>query len=227
MDIKEAVKERHSVRKYLSKPIEEEKRNRLLEIIDECNKESGLNIQLICDDPDCFNTLIARYGRFRNVNNYIAMVGNKNISRLDEKCGYYGERLVLEAQMMGLNTCWVGGTYGKGKCKADKDSGEKIVLVIAIGYGEETGVKHRSKPVDKICDIPESEMPLWFKNGLKAAMMAPTAINQQSFRITLAGEEAIITAKGKGPFVNVDLGIVKYNFEAVSGHRVSPPISFS
>ncbi len=220
MDIKEALKGRHSVRKYLSKPIEEEKRKRLNEIIDECNRESGLSIQLICDDPDCFNTLIARYGRFRGVNNYIALVGNKDTLDLEEKCGYYGEKLVLEAQMMGLNTCWVGGTYGKGKCKADRDAGEKIVLVIAIGYGEESGTVHRSKPVQKLCDVPESDMPAWFKEGVEAALMAPTAINQQSFRISLSGNKPMITAKGNGPFVKVDLGIVKYNFEAASGHRV-------
>ena len=220
MDIKEALRERHSVRKYLSKPIEEEKRARLNEIIEECNRESGLNIQLICDDPDCFNTLMARYGRFRGVNNYIALVGNKNIDNLDEKCGYYGEKLVLEAQMMGLNTCWVGGTYGKGKCHANTDAGEKIVLVIAIGYGEESGTVHRSKPAQKLCDVPESDMPEWFKEGVEAALMAPTAINQQSFRISLNGDEAVITAKGNGPFIKVDLGIVKYNFEVASGHRV-------
>ena len=150
--------------------------------------------------------------------NYIAIVGNKKMKKLEEMAGYYGQQLVLVAQDMGLNTCWVGGSYGKGKCKADKEKGEKIVCIIALGYGENEGVKHKSKPVSKLCNVPEEEMPIWFKNGMVAAMMAPTALNQQKFYVTLDGEDVIITAQ-KRPFAKVDLGIVRYNFEAVTGRK--------
>ncbi|MBO5550412.1 MAG: hypothetical protein J5966_00500 [Lachnospiraceae bacterium] len=122
MDIREAIKARHSVRQYKDIPIEQEKREAIEELIRTCNEESGLNIQLICDDPECFDTLITHYGWFRNVKNYIAIVGRKSLPDLEELGGYYGERIVLEAQRMGLNTCWVGGIYGKGKCKADKSA---------------------------------------------------------------------------------------------------------
>lgn len=219
MDIKEAIKERHSVRKYKDMPIEEEKKNKLVELIKQANDESGLNIQLICDDPECFDTFMAHYGKFSNVKNYIAIVGKKSLENVEELGGYFGQKIVLEAQMMGLNTCWVGGTYGKGKCKADVESGEKIFCVIAIGYGEEEGVKHKSKPVEKVCDVDKENMPTWFKNGMVAALMAPTALNQQKFHVSLNNDEVTITAK-MGPFTKVDLGIVKYNFEAGSGHKV-------
>ena len=218
MDLREAIKSRHSVRKYKNIPIPEDLVAKLNMLIDACNAESGLHIQLILDDPECFDTLLGRYGMFRNANNYLALVGPKSLPRLEELCGYYGPQIVIAAQMMGLNTCWVAGTYSRGKCKADQESGEKIVCVIAIGYGETQGVKHKSKPVSKICDVPEEEMPVWFKNGVKAAMMAPTAMNQQKFMITLDGDKAVITA-GCGPMTNIDLGIVRYNFEAVSGHK--------
>ena len=218
MDLREAIKSRHSVRKYKNIPIPEDLVAKLNMLIDACNAESGLHIQLILDDPECFDTLLGRYGMFRNANNYLALVGPKSLPRLEELCGYYGQQIVIAAQMMGLNTCWVAGTYSRGKCKADQESGEKIVCVIAIGYGETQGVKHKSKPVSKICDVPEEEMPVWFKNGVKAAMMAPTAMNQQKFMITLDGDKAVITA-GRGPMTNIDLGIVRYNFEAVSGHK--------
>ena len=219
MDIKEAIKERHSVRKYKDMPIEEEKKNKLVELIKQANDESGLNIQLICDDPECFDTFMAHYGKFSNVKNYIAIVGKKSLENVEELGGYFGQKIVLEAQMMGLNTCWVGGTYGKGKCKADVESGEKIFCVIAIGYGEEEGVKHKSKPVEKVCDVDKENMPTWFKNGMVAALMAPTALNQQKFHVSLNNDEVTITTK-MGPFTKVDLGIVKYNFEAGSGHKV-------
>ena len=218
MDIREAITERHSVRQFKDEPIADELVRELNELIAECNGESGLNMQLILDDPDCFNTLLGRYGKFKNAYNYIAIVGPKSLPDLDEKAGYYGQKLVLEAQRMGLRTCWVAGTYGKGKCKADREKGEKIVLVIAIGYGENDGKRHRSKSVSKLCSEDMMIMPVWFRNGVRAAMLAPTAVNQQKFRISFEDGEAVITA-GKGPLAKVDLGIVKYNFEAASGHK--------
>ena len=188
-------------------------------LISQCNEESGLSMQLVVDDPECFDTLLAHYGMFKNVKNYIAVVGPKALADLDVRGGYYGQKIVLAAQMMGLNTCWVAGTYKRGKCKAEVADNEKIVCVIAIGYGENQGTKHKSKPLAKICNIPEADMPVWFKNGVKAAMMAPTAMNQQKFKITLDGNNPVITA-GRGPMTGIDLGIVKYNFEAASGHKV-------
>ncbi|MBP5520583.1 MAG: hypothetical protein J6X84_08400 [Treponema sp.] len=218
MDIKVAIKERHSVRQFKTLPVSAEAKERLNALIKECNAESGLNIQLILDDSECFDTFLAHYGKFQNANNYIAMVGNKSIENLEEKCGYFGQKLVLEAQMLGLNTCWVAGTYGKGKCKANKNAGEKIVCVIALGYGESNGKPHKSKPVSKLCTVPTAEMPDWFKEGLEAAILAPTALNQQKFTVSLAGNDAVIKAKS-GAMTKLDLGIVKYNFEAASGHK--------
>ena len=217
MEIKEAIRDRHSVRQYKSYPIPEEMRTALDELIDACNRESGLHIQLITEDPECFDTLIAHYGRFTNVRNYVALVGPKSMPDLEEKCGYYGQKVVIKAQMLGLNTCWVAGTYSRGKCNADKAAGEKLVCVIAIGFGENAGAKHKSKPLSSLCDVAEEDMPAWFRTGVKAAMMAPTAVNQQKFHISLEGETPVITA-GRGPMAKIDLGIVKYNFEAASGH---------
>lgn len=218
MDINDAIKERHSVRQFKTESIKEDARVQLQTLIDECNKESGLNLQLICDDPECFSTFLARYGHFKNANNYVAVVGKKSLKNLDQLSGYYGQKIVLFAQTLGLNTCWVAGTYGRGKCKANLDAGEKIVCVIAIGYGETQGVPHKSKAEEKLCDVPEADRPDWFKAGLEAAILAPTALNQQKFMISLQGDQAVITTKG-GPMTQLDLGIVKYNFDAASGHK--------
>ena len=219
MNIKEAIKSRHSVRQYKDVPIPVELVSELNDLVHACNEESNLHIQLITDDPDCFNSLLAHYGSFKNANNYFAIVGPKSMTDLDEKAGYYGQKIVLASQIMGLNTCWVAGTYSRGKCKADLRSDEKIVCVIAVGCGATDGTKHKSKPLAQLCTVPEEDMPLWFKNGVKAAMMAPTAMNQQKFVISLDGDKAIVKA-GRGPLTKLDLGIVKYNFEAASGHKL-------
>ena len=216
--IKEAIKERHSVRQYKDLPIADDLKSALEQLISECNEESGLHIQLICNDPACFNTLLAHYGKFKNAVNYIALVGRKDKEGLEEAAGYYGQKVVLAAQQMGLNTCWVAGTFGRSKCRAVVGPDEKLVCVISIGYGETAGTARRCKPMSKICSISEEEMPAWFKNGVLAAMMAPTAMNQQKFSITLEEDEPVITA-ARGPMTKIDLGIVKYNFEAASGHK--------
>ena len=187
MTIKEAIRERHSVRQYKDVAIKAEDKERLEAVIKECNAESGLHLQLICDEPECFDTLFAHYGKFTNAKNYIAIVGPKSKDDLDELGGYYGERLVLEAQMIGLNTCWVAGSYGKGKCKAAVAEGEKLVCVISIGYGEKTGHAHRSKPEDKLCNVPESARPDWFKEGLEAALLAKASLPNVPIYVDAAG----------------------------------------
>ena len=221
MDITEAINNRHSVRQYKDIPIGEDLKKQLNALVEECNRESGLHIQLILDDPKCFDVFMAHYGmKFRNAVNYLALVGKKDLPHLEEKAGYYGEKLVLAAQQMGLNTCWVAGTFGKKKCRVQIAEDEKLVCVIAIGYGENQGKPHKSKPTGKLCREDLSKMPEWFRVGVDAALKAPTAINQQKFYISMENDEAVIVAK-PAAMAKIDLGIVKYNFEAASGHKVA------
>lgn len=215
MDMLEIMKARHSVRQYEEKRIEGERKETLISLVKECNKESGLNIQIIFDEPKCFESMMAHYGKFSGVKNYIALVGKKGAD-LDEKAGYYGEKLVLKAQELGLNTCWVALTHGKSAAEVKK--GEKLACIIALGYGVTQGVSHKNKPLEQLCNCAKA-MPDWFSKGMKAVMLAPTAMNQQKFYFTL--ENGGVSAKaGKGFYTKMDMGIVKYHFEAVSGRKV-------
>lgn len=214
MNLTEAMKERHSVRQYRSQPLSEEAVSAMQAEIDACNQESGLHIQLVLDEPKAFDGFMAHYGKFRGVRNYIALVGKKD-AKLDEKCGYYGERLVLKAQQLGLNTCWVAMTYSKIKTAFSIDRGEDLCAVISIGYGEAQGVPHKSKTVPEVAKT-DGQMPDWFKSGIEAALLAPTAMNQQKFMFTLEGNRVAAKA-GKGFYSKIDLGIVKYHFEIGAG----------
>ncbi len=207
MDIIQAIKERHSVRAYTGKKIEEEKRRKLEEIIEECNEESGLHIQIRYDDPSGFDSRLAHYGKFRNVENYIILAGLSS-EDLQEKCGYYGEKIVLEAQMMGLNTCWAALTFNKGNVKKSIPVIEKLVLVIAIGYGENQGKAHKSRSLESVM-VTKGKMPDWFHKGAEAALLAPTAMNQQKFKMGIKDGSPVIRVSGKGPYTKIDLGIVK------------------
>lgn len=214
MDIEALIKSRHSVRNYLSKSIEDEKVKELRELIDVINKENELNIQLVLNEREAFSKYYLNYGKI-NASNYIAMVG-KTCDDLDEKIGYYGEKIVLKAQEIGLNTCWVSGTYSKREVKVEIKDDEKLLCIIAIGYGENQGLKRRSKrfkDVSYTLDAPE-----WYKKGVEYALLAPTAINQQKFKFELIDSNKVKLTPGVGlANTKIDMGIVKYHFELGAG----------
>ena len=212
--LREAMSQRHSVRAYQARPIEDGKKEKLKSRISQCNRESGLHIQLVTDEPKAFDSRMAHYGKFSGVTNYLALVGKKG-AKLEELCGYYGEQLVLYAQQMELNTCWVALTYKKIPEAFQVDPGEKLAIVIAIGYGKNPGVPHRSKAYSAVCAETGAE-PDWFRDGVEAALLAPTAVNQQKFHFTY--KEGKVAAKaGWGFYSRIDLGIVKYHFEIGAG----------
>lgn len=209
----ELMKQRHSVRKYADAPIGQDKRQVLDELVKEMNQEYGLHIQIFYEEPTCFDSFMAHYGKFSGVKNYIALVGKKTPD-LDEKLGYCGEKLVLKAQELGLNTCWVALTHGKSR--AEIGSGEKLVCLISFGYGAEPGVEHKNKPLSEVSNASENA-PEWFKNGVKAALLAPTAMNQQKFFLELKNDGTVKASCKMGFYTKLDLGIVKYHFELGAG----------
>lgn len=215
MEIMEAMKRRHSVRQYADREIETDVLTALQEEITACNRESGLHIQLVTNEPKAFDSFMAHYGKFSGVKHYIALVGKKG-DQLDESCGYYGERIVLKAQQLGLNTCWVAMTYKKipGAFMVDKD--EKLTVVISLGYGVTEGVEHKGKTAVQVSNVGE-DTPTWFREGVEAALLAPTAMNQQKFRFTYADGQ-VKAETGKGFYAKIDLGIARYHFEVISGH---------
>lgn len=208
------IKKRHSVRSYLDKPLEGEAIRKLQQAIEECNQESGLHIQLISNEPKAFDGFMAHYGKFKGVNNYIALIGPRG-KDLEETCGYYGEKLVLTAEELGLNTCWVYMTYRKIKDAFVVGDNEKLVCVIALGYGAVPGKPHSSKTLEDVV-LVNGDMPAWFVNGVQMALLAPTAMNQQKFEFILDGDTVLATA-GFGVCTKIDLGIVKYHFELGAG----------
>lgn len=215
MELLQAMHDRHSVRVYEDKPLDDVIAAALERLITTYNAESGLHMQLITNERRAFSGIKAHYGKFRNVKNYVALVGRKG-SDLYELCGYYGEQFVLEAQMLGLNTCWVGGTYKKVSKAISVDRGEKLVAVIALGYGATSGVPHKSKGFNEVSKTIGA-MPDWYAKGVEAALLAPTAINQQKFVFELTKDEKVTVETKLGPFSKLDLGIVKYHFELGSG----------
>lgn len=209
----ELIRARHSVRNYKNQAIESDKLAALEEEIAKINAESGLTVRLFTEEPGAFNAGAPHYGQFSGCRNYFTVSGPAG---LDEAAGYYGERLVLFAQSLGLNTCWVALTYKKSAVQSQPGDGKRYI-VISLGYGENEGRAHKSKDVSKLSDLKNGD-PDWYARGIEAAMLAPTAVNQQKFYISRSGNKV----KAKALFsitglAVMDLGIVKYHFELGAG----------
>lgn len=233
MTLQEAMEARHSVRVYKNEPLAEDACRRLEEEIAVVNQRGSLHVQLIMNEPKAFQGTLAKYGKFRNVTSYLVMAGRK-ADDLDERIGYYGEHLVLLAQTLGLNTCWVGLSYKKIPDTYVLEEGEVIKAYIAIGYGETQGTSHKIKTPEQVSNVTHIS-PAWFRKGVEAALLAPTAVNQQKFTFEYVGmnkgevsnvdnivegtRHQVRAKKGFSliGYTQMDLGIAKCHFEIGAG----------
>lgn len=207
----EAVKERHSVRSYKDKKIESQTIQKLNEMIADCNEKGNLHIQLVEDAGKTFNKLLNKFMGLGSAPSVIACIG-KDDETLDERIGYYGQKIVLYAQMLGLNTCWAG-TFNPKNVNAEIKSGERLAIVIAVGYGVNNGRVRKSKSAEQVIRGGTKGKPEWFMKGVETALLAPTAVNQQKFEIVLNVDESVDIVDKVGILSKIDKGIVKYNFE--------------
>ena len=214
MTIKEAVKQRHMVRKFTDKPIPADLAELLNARIAENNAAHGLNLKLVTGNSDGIGGM-AKMLLTKTVHSYIVLAG-KDRADLDEKLGYCGADLCLYAQTLGLNTWWVGGMFsGKGAMKHLETKDVRVNGVIAIGYGQTQGVPHKSKTAAEISQY-NGAAPQWFLDGVEALLCAPTALNKQPYMVKGESDRVSITA-GEGHFAGIDLGIGKYHFEVGAG----------
>ena len=222
MSLHEALLSRHSVRKYRPEPIAGEIQEKLRIAVEQVNAESGLHIQLVTNEPKAFSGPMA-YGKFSGVSTYLVVACPKS-EESDLLVGYYGEKLVLYAQQLGLNSCWAGVSYRKIKGTYTLASEERIACYIALGYGLTPGVQHKGKSLEDISNA-DSSTPQWFNDGVKAALLAPTAVNQQKFYIEYKGgpdgklPKVSIRVNGLSlvGYTRMDLGIAKLHFEIGAG----------
>lgn len=211
----ETIRERHSVREYDGKPLARAEFDALGAVVEECARESGLDIQLVGDNPEVFN-VIARFGLIRECRTHVAFVvddAKAGDVAADEAIGYWGQRIVLAAQDMGLNTCWCA-LCSRKKSRAVVAPGKKIRLVIAVGHGKTQGFSRKTKSVEALSSVECAKGPAWFAEAMEAAQLAPTAMNNQNFKITLLSDGKTVRIDAPQSGLNViDEGIVRCNFE--------------
>lgn len=208
---KNEMKNRISHRRYLPDSLSPTEQDTLEKLVEHCNRKSGLHISLICNRPEPFA------GHLTNVRNYLVFAGQAGDVHLEEKCGYYGEQIILAATAMGLGTCWIGGTYDRNTCLTHLSKGERLVCVAAVGYSASTTSPHhphRSTKSIRALSIGLDDAPAWFGEALAAVQLAPSAMNRQSVCFELLPNGSVRgTATDSEAFSMVDLGIAKLHFE--------------
>ncbi len=208
------VEARHSVRAYSPDPLSALEIGELEALIDEINRDQELSFSLVTDEPDAFGkSMLARYGHFSGVRNYIVVAGRDKTAC---RQGYNGQRIVLRAQQLGLNTCWVGLSYNSSKVRTCLPDGFKISTLIAVGHGVDQGHAHKSKAAKTLCKNYD-EAPDFVKRGTQWVMLAPTALNQQKFRLQWLGGRRMKITPGFGFYVKIDMGIAMCHFELGAG----------
>lgn len=216
MTLSDAVFTRSSCRDFSPQPLSPAQRQQLEKAVGTCNLRSGLHFQLVCGDPEPFSSLPKSWGRIKGARNYFLLAGPAGDPDLEEKCGFYGEELVLTAQCMGLWTCWVGGTYNRERCAVRLAPEEESVCVIAVGspaHPDRPAADHPRKPLAELAPDAQ-DAPEWFRAGMKAVQRAPSAMNRQGYRFACQpGGSVRVRLAGTGSFALVDLGIAKRHFE--------------
>ncbi|MGM0602548.1 MAG: nitroreductase family protein [Bacillota bacterium] len=206
-----SIFDRESRRKFDSRKIEKEKIERLQNLIDEVNDFlPGVKIIMVEKKiENIFTGIIGSYGKITGAPVYLAFIGNKAVPHIDENIGYGGESLILEATSLGLGSCWVSGTFNADKVIEDikLSKNEKIYAVSPVGYAKDKPAlsekifkkmvsSHKRKDMSELVLHDMNSMwPQWIKSALKAARLAPSAVNRQPWRFKIVNNTIIISAK--------------------------------
>ena len=233
MNITQAIEVRKSRRAYSSEPILPKQAALLKSRIDEYNQKSGLTIRFLENGSFAFSGIRKSYGMFSGVRSLFIMKGPKSDPNLKEKIGYFGQLLILEATVLGLGTCWVGGTFDRSGIRKNPD--EDLVCVITVGPvpASETlkekliykAIHRKTKSLGQLCQFQGAAgaeadgkaFPGWLKTGLKAVQKAPSTRNTQ--KVMFFEKDGLLQAyvPDTYTFDRVDLGIAKLHFELAAG----------
>ncbi len=222
-----AMKKRCSRRRYINRPMDPKCVKQLEDSIALCSRESGLNIKLVIGKGgELFNGFRKSYGLFVGVQNYIAMIGSKDLPDRMEKVGRFGEKIILEATARGLSTCWVGTSYDKKAATTLCGANDILDCVIAIGHSDEKhslkermmeyGMHRHDKTKESLSES-EAPVPEWFRLGMDAVYLAPTARNLRPFIFKYKNGQAAASITKPTETAMIDLGIAKLHFELGAG----------
>ena len=238
----DAVDIRTAIRSYDPDPIDDDVARQLAMTLDPINLISGLDIQLVRDQPKVFEEANAS-GHLTNAANYLAIVGPKDNDEARERAGFYAERVVLTATLRGLGTLWVAGSWDRAEatrhCRITRD--QELYLGVVIGhpehhlerlqrsYAELAEFQRTHRPTKTyeqftagMSDEERAGAPEWFRSGVEAAMKAPSAMNRQPVVFSYNPDDDTAAARLDPDADDEhwglnDLGIAKLHFQIGAG----------
>ncbi|MBA7467470.1 putative NAD(P)H nitroreductase [subsurface metagenome] len=178
MVLLDLLKHRKSVREFLDRPVEREKIMTCLEAArlapSACNSQPWKFI-VVDDEPlknklcdAAFNSVYSMNAFCKTAPVMVAVISEKSkfvarIGGMFRGTKYYlidigiaVEHFVLQAEDLGLGTCWVGWFNEKAvKSILNVPQNKKIDILIAVGYydREKLGSEHGREPIQKIASF--------------------------------------------------------------------------
>ena len=183
---------------------------------------------------EVFKGVIGSYGKIKCAQAFIAFIGDITDDYVQEKVGYIGEGLILEATALQFATCWVGGFFRPEIVASliKMGANEKVLGVTPVGYATEQesleekfmtgfGRTHKRKPLSSlVTGLKDNEWPEWARISLEAARQAPSAINRQPWSFYVEPNAITVSVRTRGPEFNVskrlDCGIAMLHIEVAS-----------
>lgn len=236
-----AIEKRRSRRQFVPRSLEPELQKRMCSVVEDFRPFPETRAVLVNQSPGgVFKGVIGHYGKIKGATAFIAYVGDMDSPHVQEKVGYMGEGIVLEATSFGLSTCWVGGFFKPEVVAplAGAAKNEKVLAVTPIGYSREDwsleekmmtgfGRNHRRKPLAELtAEAPGPRWPSWVKPALEAARLAPSAVNRQPWRFTVAADAITVAVDNLNDTYNIskrlDCGIAMLHLELAALAHGSP-----
>lgn len=232
-ELRRAAKRRVSQRAYADLPVDQGAIDALRSCVDAANAcEACLDFQLYGPLDNAGRAVGIASRMFAGTFHwYAALVCDDDDVSL-EKCGYYGERLVLLASHLGLGTCWVAGTFNRAITRAEVGKGRVLLAIVPIGHAMEKtpfaqrmirkSVRRSTKlPGQTVeSDVPYEALPEWVRAGAEAIIAGPSAVNQEP--VVLMWDGAGLSARYEPTrrpreVTIADFGIAKLHFECLCG----------
>nr|WP_312578940.1 nitroreductase family protein [Sedimentibacter sp.] len=241
----ELIKTRTSTRTFDSKSIDKKILQQFNDYISEINSEAKIKarFKLISNDDIVDNEpkKLGTYGVISGTNSYIIGILDKDEKNAVE-FGFLFEKIILFATDLGLQTCWLGGTFNKNdfEQKSSLLENEFIPIISPVGIKRD---KPRALEItmraiagsnkrkswselffDKDISLPLTEICSGKYNiPLEMVRLGPSASNKQPWRIIKENELYhffLCRTKGYGvanfDIQKNDLGIAMCHFELAS-----------
>lgn len=211
-----AIDKRRSRRAFKPKPLGDEVKQLIKELVDYVNEKAGLDFVFIDDARFAFNVQ-------SGMMSLIAVCGPDTIPAR-QACGYYGETIVLQCAFHDIATCWVG-SYNENKVleKLDLPKGHRLYCVIAVGNASEkltfkekmiyAATHKNSKPYQKMFEFCDDVISPQVAFAMQQVEKAPSSVNRRPVKFRYENGE--ISASVEEPYSDksIDFGIAQLHFQ--------------